>query len=267
MEKNNLVLQTLIVSNKSETQDSLINLLSKQYRLNIIGVVSTIWAANNLISQTEPDLIFLDADLPNQNVFHFLERAKPYSFDVIFTSACDKYALQAFHLNAIDYILKPISEETLQIALEKAFAKKTYKTYAPYNLNVLNPRNNKVVVNGTKHEIILRNSDHLEIISIENILFIEAKRSYSKIFFTKNKSIKQIIMSNPVNNYEMMLPNNIFFRIHRSYLINRQHVQQIVHYKHHAYIVLHNTIKLPISRRRYAALVSFLYNRSITITI
>ncbi len=107
------------------------------------------------------------------------------------------------------------------------------------------------------HKITLRDTNGVEIIDFKNIYFIEAQSSYSRIVFLKNNEIKEMIMSNPLSDYEEMLPTEMFFRIHRSYLANCHHLKKITN-DGTPQIILNGNFTLPVSRRRYHLLLDFL---------
>ncbi len=114
-------IQILIVDDEKKACANLRNILLEfvDPGLQIVGEANSTMEAEQLIAIHKPDAIFLDIEMPNENAFHFLERIAPFDFEVIFVTAYEEYAIRAFRLNAIDYILKPISIKDLSTAVQK----------------------------------------------------------------------------------------------------------------------------------------------------
>ena len=252
-------LNVIIVDDEVKSSENIGNMLLKfvDPDINIIGLANNTSTAEQLISKFPPDAIFLDIEMPNENAFHFLDRISPIHFEVIFITAYDKYAIRAIKLNAIDYILKPISIHELQNAITKLKEKIKAKRF----ISELNtsyeefPRNANTQSESNK--IILKDANHYEILEQNDIFFVEAQRSYSKISFRKNNAISEIVMSHPLAHYEELLPSKLFYRVHKSYLINCQHIDDITLDDNYS-IVLKNKHEISISRRRYPEFIKFL---------
>jgi two-component system, LytTR family, response regulator len=252
-------LNIIIVDDEKEACANLKNILIEYIDplINIAGIANSSLEAEKLISHRHPDAIFLDVEMPGEDAFHFLERIVPFTFEIVFVTAYDEYAVKAFKLNAIDYILKPISFNELANAVKKLKEKIYYKKY----INEVSPSYtelSKQVSNKTKqHRITLKDNNNIEIVEFRNIYFIEAKGSYSRVLFSKNGILKDITMSTSIAEYEELLPAEMFYRIHKSYLINCLHVRQILKDESN-HIVINNEFTLPVSRRRYTPLLEFL---------
>jgi two-component system LytT family response regulator len=223
--------------------------------VHILGIANDTSEAEFLIKQTRPDLVFLDIEMPDENGLHFLERIIPFDFEVIFTTAYDSFAVKAFRMNALDYILKPIEIDELENALSKAKQKIDYKNFLLSNSNT--KKENPELVTDDVNKLFLRNGNNVEIVEIANIIYIAANLSYTNIFFVRNEQVKHITMSNSIAKYETLMPPNRFYRIHKSYIINIFYIDKIIKGSS-ASLLLKNNIKLPIGRRRYAGLLSFL---------
>ncbi len=225
--------------------------------LEVVGFAHDTIEAEAQIKRLAPDIVFLDIHMPHGNVFTMLEKLSPLSFEVIFVTAFDEYAVKAFRLNALHYILKPISIAELLNAVNKLKEKIGYKRFmakvAPSFAEINEQVNNKQ----QSPNITFKGASSVEIVSFRDIFFIEAQSSYSRILFTKDKQVKELTMSNPLSEYEEILPVEMFFRIHKSYLVNCSHIKCVENKDAH-FLVLNNDTELPISRRRYGPLLEFL---------
>lgn len=253
------ILRVLIIDDELHACQSLRYLLSSfdDASISIVGTAQSTREAEALIIQHRPDVVLLDIDMPNENAFSFLKRIDPFSFEVIFVTAYDQYAVKAFRLNAIDYILKPVEVSELRKAIEKVQDKMALRQLKQESAVSFASLGQQVARKSVQDQIVLRSSNDIEVVPFKNILFVEAMRSYSKFVFTGGSSAKEFVMSYPITDYEELLPGNLFFRIHRSYLVNRQHIQRILR-EDQVFVLLSNKMKLPVGRRRYPDLLDFL---------
>lgn len=256
---NETNLNVILVDDEKNACVNLKNLLLEYVEpdINIAGIAYSTAEAEQLITSLAPDAVFLDIEMPNENAFAFLERIAPVIFEVIFVTAYDEYAIKAFKLNAIDYILKPISIPELMHAVDKLKEKIRYTRFMAKNnisyAEIANQVNNKI----KQTRITLKGINGIEVVDFKDICFIEAQSSYSRIQFIKNNSVKEITMSSPLSDYEELLPNDSFYRIHRSYLLNCSHIKKIVNDGLYQ-VTIRDNIKLPVGRRRFAPLLEFL---------
>lgn len=257
--ENTSKLNVLLVDDEREACTNLKTILLEYIdpELNILGIANNTSQAENLINKLSPDAIFLDIEMPNENAFTFLDRISPFKFEVVFVTAYDEYAIKAFKLNAVDYILKPISINELASAYAKLKERIKYKKILA-DSNVSYTEISKQVINKVKQQrITLKDNSNIEVVDFKDIYFIEAQGSYSRILFLKDTVIKEIIMASSISDYEELLPSDMFYRIHKSYLINCGHVKQILK-DDASHVVLKGKFTLPISRRRYTPLIDFL---------
>ena len=247
----------LIVDDEKRACTNLKSILIEyiDYAVNIVGFAHNSKNAEKLIKHLSPDVIFLDIEMPGENAFSFLERISPFSFEVIFVTAYDEYAIRAFKLNAIDYILKPISIQELRNAMHKLEERLKYKHIIAQN-SYKELANNFTTKQSPK-KITIKDGSNIEILSFSQIIYIEAMGSYCRIHFNKAGLEKSCITSYPIAVYEDILPTDLFFRIHKSYLVNSNHFEHI-HKDDNILFVMKNGTKLPISRRRYSDLKQFL---------
>jgi two-component system LytT family response regulator len=201
------------------------------------------------ITQHKPDLIFLDIQMPKINGFEMLELldVKPA---VIFTTAFDEYALKAFETNSIDYLLKPFSKERLDTAIDK-WTKQNFTVDT--KLNTFLESTNKQTEE--RNRIVVKNGVDIRIVPVKEVHYIEAYDDYVKIFTTDSHYLKKKTM----NYYEEVLDSNLFFRTHRSFIINVEQLTKIEQLEKNTYLaILKNGKRIPLSRNGYLKLKGLL---------
>lgn len=259
MSSNEARLNVLLVDDEIEACRNLKSILLEYIdpHINILGIAHNTKEAERQLELHNPDVVFLDIEMPNENAFQFLERVAPIHFEVIFVTAYDEYAIKAFKLNAVDYILKPISISELANAVTKL--KERLKFKAMFQAN--NPEFGEVskqITSRTKlNRIVLKGNNNVEIVAFTDIIYIEANGGYSKVFFVKGNHLVDILTSYSIAEYEELLPDSMFFRVHKSYLINHTHIKKI-NKDFSMHLILYDAINIPISRRRYPMLVEYL---------
>lgn len=265
MEKHNtlithpqqLDLKILIVDDEEDACNNLKNLLLQfdDPRIHISGIAHNTFEAERQIQAIKPNVIFLDIEMPNENAFQFIERTMPVEFEVVFVTAYDEFAVNAFKLNAVDYILKPIAITDLQRAIHGLQKRLHYKSIFDHDLPFGQLFKN-LKDRATPQQIVLKKNSTSEIVDIRHILFIEAMRSYSKIYYLKGNVEKDAIASYSISDYEDMLPQPPFFRIHKSYLVNCVYAKQIIQQSHT--VVLNEKHRLSISTRKLTDFLKFI---------
>lgn len=225
--------------------------------LTVIGIANSTAQAETLIKVANPDVVFLDIDMPEENAFQFLARISPVDFEIIFVTAYDEFAIKAFRLNAVDYILKPIRVSELKNAVEKLKERHSYKEIlARSDRTAFLSLSEQVSNSANHHSLTIRHADGLEIMSFRDIHYAEAQGSYSRFVFVRNQVKKEVIASYPLSYFDDLLPGSIFFRIHRSYVVNICHIKSVL--SDSCCVLLANGASLPVSRRRFSELLEFL---------
>jgi two-component system, LytTR family, response regulator len=228
--------------------------------IHILGVVNGTKDAEKMILQQTPDIVFLDIEMPHENAFDFLERINPVHFEVIFVTAYDEYAVRAFKLNAVDYILKPISIEEVRQAVKKALERIAFRNMMGEKTETGNFHPD-LISRSRLDKIRLRDNTGFEIVDFKDILYVEARGSYSSVCFLKDSNTpKNIITGTSLNEYEELFPNDFFCRAHRSYLVNCMHVKKVLA-DDNSFVIMKNGDKLPVSRRRIPELMEFFKNQ------
>ena len=237
-------LTAIIVEDEYHSREALKNMVAEYCpQLELLDSASDVDGGISLLGKYRPDLVFLDIEMPNGSGFDFLSKAGSLDFEVIFTTAYKQYALKAIKFSAIDYLLKPIDINELQAAVEKA-QQKRQKALHNKNLEVLiaNLQNRHT----GPHSITLSTSAGYEFIDVSDIIYCEASGTYTH-FHIKNK--KRLTVSKHLKEYENLLNDYDFMRVHQSFLINLGEVERYVR-SGGGYIVMKTGEKINISTRR-----------------
>jgi two-component system LytT family response regulator len=213
--------------------------------VNILAECNDGFEGLKAIQQYEPDLIFLDIQMPKINGFEMLELIEdPPS--VIFTTAFDEYAIKAFESNAVDYLLKPFSKERFDKALQKFINQ--HKPFQQKTEAVLESAAQSPV---QQNRVVVKDGSKIKIIPVSQILYLEAADDYVKIFTAEGSFLKKKTMSY----FEQSLFLFQFVRIHRSYIVNTQLITRIDAYEKDSHLLLLSTgSKLPVSKAGYSKL-------------
>jgi two-component system, LytTR family, response regulator len=195
-----------------------------------------------LIQHHQPQLVFLDIEMPRMNGFEMLNELPEKNFHIIFTTAYDQYAIKAIKYAAFDYLLKPIDIEELRTAVSKLDNTKTNQTKKQVELLRENMQEPKKQLN----KLAIPTLEGLLFYDIGDIVHLEANSNYTNIYLA-NKT--KITASKTLKELEELLPENIFFRTHHSYLINLNYIKRYIK-GDGGQIELQNGIYVDVSRRK-----------------
>jgi two-component system LytT family response regulator len=235
------MIKAFIVDDEPLAREVVKKHLQKYTDIVLVGEANDGFEALKLIPEVKPDLLFLDIQMPKINGFELLELLSENP-SVIFTTAFDEFALKAFEVNALDYLLKPFSEERFDTAInKKRNSELQHETKRDIPLQIIHEQNRIVVKDGTE----------IKIIPIDDVDYIEAYDDYVKIYQGK----KYILKKQTMNHFEQVLPKDQFIRIHRSYILNVNQLTKIESYEKNSYVaILKSGTSIPISRSSYSDL-------------
>lgn len=237
------MIKALIIEDEIEAKQALEQLLKYTHPdINIIGHTVSVKDSLHFITHNEINLAFVDVELTDGHSFELFEQLKSINFKVIFTTAFSKYAIKAFKVNALDYLLKPIDPEELKLSVDKALL----QVENDYNLKQLI----KVSEEKNAQKIILKTTNQHYIIKPLSVIRIEAQGAYTK-FVTQTQSI---LVSKNLRYYEPFFEDYNFIRCHNSHLINPLEVIKIVAND----LIMSNQNKVPISIRKRAQVLKTL---------
>tara|TARA_R110002033_G_scaffold42958_2_gene84337 strand:+ start:12525 stop:13271 length:747 start_codon:yes stop_codon:yes gene_type:complete len=206
--------------------------------LNIVGTYQKPEAAINAIKELKPQLVFLDIQMPRINGFELLEAVKVIDFQVIFVTAFSEYAIKAFKKNAIDYILKPIDNNELQIAIDKALEVIESQNSVDQNSRLLKLISATVSDN---NKLIVPTAKGLSFIPQDEVLHIEGYEGYTKIHLEDNTTLTS---SYNLGKFAKKM-SSIFFKCHKSHIVN---INKVRYFENEGYLVLDNEKRIPIAR-------------------
>ncbi len=187
--------------------------------VSILGEAEDVHSGIELLNRVKPDLVLLDIEMPNGDGFDILNALGDANFHVVFVTGYDQFAIKAIKYAALDYLLKPVNLEELQIAIDKLrLAKKDNKGRLRYFFQRYGSRHDP------PQQIILPGRDSHVVVELNKILRIEADGSYVMMYLEEDKSY---LVVNSLSYYENLLPAQSFFRIHKSHLINIEKVEQV----------------------------------------
>ena len=194
----------------------------KEYCLNeveLTGSFETVDEGLAAIKKLKPQLVFLDVEIHDKTGFDLLKQIPEIDFEVIFTTAYDKYAVQAFKFSAIDYLLKPVDADELQQAINK-LKEKFSKTEMSQKLDALF-HNLKTIKSGSK-KICVPVLNGLIFLNIEDIVRCESSINYTTLFM---KDKQKILVAKTLKEFEELLSEYNFFRVHNSHLLNLDYIK------------------------------------------
>jgi len=233
--------KVLIIDDEPLARAIVKNFLEKQQGYQLIGEAGDGFEALKIIQNEKPDLLFLDIQMPKINGFELLELLTDPPA-VIFTTAFDEFALKAFEVHALDYLLKPFSLERFSAALSQWNQNKT--ATQKVNPIIYTP-------NEEQQRIVVKDGSEIKIIPIQTVQYIEAYDDYVKIYTEKGYTLKKQTMTH----FESALPQQQFMRIHRSFILNIQELAKIESFEKNSYVaILKSGARLPISRNSYSDL-------------
>jgi len=239
-------IKTLIVDDEELARSILREYLKSYPDMEVAGEFADGFSALKAIRELKPDLVFLDVQMPKLNGFEMLELLDDMP-GIIFTTAYDQYALKAFEINAVDYLLKPFSEDRFREAVEKASGRLLSDNRA--GLTGLKEHIEKTA--GIISRLVVKNKGEIRVIPATEIIFIEAQDDYVMIYTNAGKNIKQ----KTLKHFEDHLPKDDFIRVHRSYIIRTDQMIRLEPYGKNSWIaVLKGSYKVPVSRSGYTLL-------------
>lgn len=239
------MIKAIIVEDEPNNSERLAFLLnSSNEDVQVVGVAASIKEAADLVKTNNPDLVFLDIELPDGTGFDFLRLYTDIPFHVIFTTSFDKYAVKAFRFSAADYLLKPLEKDELVNAIQKV------RKLIQNNLNETNKETihkrpaSSLIEDFTK--IALPSLEGFNIIELSNIIRCEAEGSYTKFYLAGKK---ELLVSRNLKEYEDILAEHNFIRVHHSHLINLNHVVSYVRGEG-GYVVMTDQTQVQVSKRK-----------------
>lgn len=245
------MLSAVIVDDEPYCCEVLSALLLKYCKeVNILAECNSGAAALKAIRELQPNLVFLDVEMPNMNGFDMLQQLPAINFDLIFTTSYDQYALKAIRFSAVDYLLKPIDREELQKAVQKVIQHSQKPLAQQLEILLQQVRHPVTAIN----KIAMPTMEGLQMIPVEDIVSCESNSNYTTIIL-KNK--QKIVVSRTLKEMEEMLEDHSFLRVHHSYLVNLNEVTKYVKGEG-GYLVMSDGTNIDVSRSKKERLLKTL---------
>jgi len=210
--------------------------------VKVLHICYSAASALKSINEQKPQLLFLDIEMPHMNGFELLEKLPVIDFELVFTTSYDQYAIKAFRFSALDYLLKPIDQDDLRKAVQKAVTSTDH--VSPQQIKVLLQKINhpSLVVN----KLAIPTLEGLQMILIESIIHCEADRNYTIINI---KGKQKIVASRTLKEIEELLDDYPFIRVHHSHIINLNEVEKYMKGEG-GYLMMSNGANIDVSRSR-----------------
>jgi two-component system LytT family response regulator len=242
-------IKAIIVDDEQHCIEALHTMLQKKCpEVTVVGSVNSVKDAKDMITELQPDVVFLDVEMPHQNGFELLKLFDKINFDVIFTTAYEQYALKAIKFNALDYLLKPFSVKELQDAIQKCVSRRNGQASEQQHSPIEVFLQNMKTLHQTHKKIALPTINGLVFMPVQNIVRCESTGNYTRIFFTDKKNL---MVSRPLKEFEELLTDVDFFRVHNSHLINLQQMQSYIQGEG-GFALMSDGTQVEVSRRRKA---------------
>ncbi len=239
------MIKTLIIDDEHNASEFLEKMLKRYFpnRFHICKTCDSVDEAVKQIEECQPELVFLDIQMPQKNGFELFKEIRDINFEVIFTTAHSEYAIEAIKRSALDYLLKPINYIDLIGAINR-FDLKNKKGKQEKQLDLLLEN---LESGETAHKkIAISTETGIEFLKFNTIIYLEAQSNYTKFYLTNNSTLTT---SKTLKHFEDILPNHLFFRIHKTFLINMNFIKRFIKGDEQS-IELINGQKLPVSIRK-----------------
>jgi len=233
---------SIIVDDERNGRENLAGILSGHCpQINLAGQASCVAEAISMIRQFQPQLIFLDIEMPGGNGFKLLEAFDSYPFEVIFVTAYDHYAIKAIRFSAADYILKPVNLNELTDAVERV-SRRIQEKQENERIKFLQQNLNRPV----SPKIGLPSCDHVEYVPVESIIRCKGEGNYTCVIFPERKPV---LVAKTLVEFEELLAEHGFVRAHKTHLVNLNFVTAFIR-DEGGCLILSNGDQIPVSRRR-----------------
>lgn len=239
------MIKTIIIDDEIRSRETIFEML-KLYcnNIKVVGQAEDVKSGLLSIKEHNPDLVLLDIKMPDGTGFDLIRQIGKVNFKLIFITAYEEYAIKAFKFSALDYLLKPIEPEELTLAIEKVSS-----SLENENLNnkigELMTYMDHFQKHGDGKKIILKTSENIYVVDIEDIICVESDQNYSRFNLVDGESI---FVSRTLKEYSIMLKGYAFYQVHQSYLVNFKHVKR--YHRDQNICLMSDGSKIPVSYRK-----------------
>lgn len=233
----------VIIDDEENNLKLLKNMLEMHCRqVNVVATSTEAKKGLLLIDELQPQLVFLDVEMPHMNGFDLLKKLEPVSFEAIFVTAHSHYAIEAFEHHATGYLTKPVNAEKLIAAVNTAIKRIEEKNINKNLFSILEQNTRQ----SSPDKIPLSTSNGLIFVKISDVMYCESSGNYTNFYLCDSK---KIVVSRQLGEYEKLLPENNFTRIHDKYIINLNYIKEYIKGSG-GEVVLENGKEIPVATRR-----------------
>ena len=248
---SSFTMRTILVDDEPRGINSMQKLLQINCpEVNVIGSCTNADEAIGMIKNMKPDLIFLDIAMPVKNGFDLLKELKEFHFEVIFVTAHNQFMIEAFHFSAIDYLLKPVEDNLLVDAVNRA-RKRIEEKVGGKNIETF-LHNVQLKHSPQKMKLCIPSLKGFQVIELDDILYAESSGNYTNLYFANQQ---MVCTSKPMHEYEKLLEDAGFVRIHKSCLVNLLHVKEYLRGEGGS-VILSNGHEVEVARRKKDVLIA-----------
>jgi two-component system, LytTR family, response regulator len=235
----------IIIDDEDNNIDNLQQLLENYCPgLHLIGTATNADSGSALILQLQPDIVFLDIEMPGKNGFDLLKSLPEHDFELIFVTAHHQYGIQAVKFAAIDYLLKPINVEELKVAATNATRKRSEKQRNLQLENLIQLLHLQHLK--TAHRIALPTAKETRFAKADEIIRCESTNNYTTFYLTSGE---KIMVSKPIYEFEELLTDYAFIRCHQSHMVNKQFIKSWIK-TDGGFLLLYDQTEIPVSRQK-----------------
>lgn len=246
----------IIIDDERRSREALKKIIDRflSDKITIVGTAESVQEGVYLIKEKEPELVFLDIEMPNESGFKLFDYFDDIDFEIVFTTAYRQYAIDAFKYSAVDYLLKPINYLDLEETIDRIETKRQKESKG---IRVKTLMNNLKSTSESFNKIALPTLEGYQLEKVADIMYCEADENYSKIHTIHKNTI---LVTRTLKAMEELLQGDVFFRIHKSYLVNLNYIKsysKIDGYR----VTLENGVVLDVATRRNDSFVKALTKR------
>lgn len=245
-------MKALVIDNEKNIRTTVVDLITA-FCPQITSVAEADGVVSGLkkIHELQPDIVFTDVEMDDGTGMDMLSKLSDIKFQVIFITAHNKYAIDAFRFSAIDFLTKPINPDELAKSVQKAESNIKNKLFLE-QVAVMNEKN----LTKAEKKIVLKELDAIHIIKVKDLICCEASGIYTTFFIDNNK---QIVVSKNLKEYEEILEPYDFLRVHNSFLINANKIEKFEK-NDGGFLIMEGGQRVPVSQRKKDVVISFLKN-------
>ena len=238
------MIRTVLIDDETDSIRVLQKLLETYCpQVEVVGTADGVETGLEVIQATRPDLLFLDIEMTQGNAFDLLNRLQSMTFQIIFVTAFDNYAIRAFKYSAVDYLLKPVDIDELVGAVRRVTERSQQRNIVDQMQVFLE---NMGTYSLAQQKMAVPTVDGLIFINLREVVRLEAKSSYTQI---KLENGEVVMATRTIKDYEDILPETLFCRIHNSHIINLQKIEKY-HKGRGGYVVLEDGSEIEVASRR-----------------